>query len=134
MNVSHCVCVCVHVCVRVCVRVCVCACVELMGLTRKQHGLIDTQYPSETMHGLGPSALPLPGALMAPLLCAVVKEIQDRKEFLAAMEALGQGKQYRGIILAEISQVGEPTEGEGQSHTEEAPASTRIVSISGVLA
>ncbi|XP_052016404.1 UPF0193 protein EVG1 [Apodemus sylvaticus] len=34
----------------------------------------------------------------------LVKEIQDRKEFLAAMEALGQGKQYRGIILAEISQ------------------------------
>ncbi|XP_028726961.1 UPF0193 protein EVG1 isoform X4 [Peromyscus leucopus] len=34
----------------------------------------------------------------------LVKEIQDRKEFLAAMEALGQGKQYRGIIMAEISQ------------------------------
>ncbi|XP_053751588.1 UPF0193 protein EVG1 isoform X1 [Panthera pardus] len=35
----------------------------------------------------------------------LVKEIQDRKEFLADMEALGQGRQYRGIILAEISQV-----------------------------
>ncbi|XP_048211571.1 UPF0193 protein EVG1 isoform X2 [Perognathus longimembris pacificus] len=34
----------------------------------------------------------------------LVKEIQDRKEFLSAMEALGQGKQYRGLILAEISQ------------------------------
>lgn len=34
----------------------------------------------------------------------LVKEIQDRKEFLAAMEALGQGRQYRSIILAEISQ------------------------------
>ncbi|XP_042803710.1 UPF0193 protein EVG1 isoform X2 [Panthera leo] len=34
----------------------------------------------------------------------LVKEIQDRKEFLADMEALGQGRQYRGIILAEISQ------------------------------
>lgn len=45
-----------------------------------------------------------PVHMMAPPLCAVVKEIQDRKEFLAAMEALGQGKQYRGIILAEISQ------------------------------
>lgn len=45
---------------------------------------------------------------MALPLCAVVKEVQDRKEFLAAMEALGQGKQYRGIILAEISQVGKP--------------------------
>ncbi|XP_007939847.1 UPF0193 protein EVG1 [Orycteropus afer afer] len=34
----------------------------------------------------------------------LVKEIQERKEFLAAMEALGQGRQYRGIILTEISQ------------------------------
>ncbi|XP_029809413.1 UPF0193 protein EVG1 isoform X2 [Suricata suricatta] len=34
----------------------------------------------------------------------LVKEIQDRKEFLADMEALGQARQYRGIILAEISQ------------------------------
>uniref|UniRef100_A0A2K6S6Z9 Chromosome 22 open reading frame 23 n=1 Tax=Saimiri boliviensis boliviensis TaxID=39432 RepID=A0A2K6S6Z9_SAIBB len=34
----------------------------------------------------------------------LVKEIQERKEFLADMEALGQGKRYRGIILAEISQ------------------------------
>ncbi|XP_032122662.1 UPF0193 protein EVG1 isoform X3 [Sapajus apella] len=39
----------------------------------------------------------------------LVKEIQERKEFLADMEALGQGKQYRGIILSEISQVGETT-------------------------
>ncbi|XP_054961673.2 UPF0193 protein EVG1 isoform X5 [Pan paniscus] len=39
----------------------------------------------------------------------LVKEIQERKEFLADMEALGQGKQYRGIILAEISQVRETT-------------------------
>lgn len=49
---------------------------------------------------------------MALPLCAVVKEVQDRKEFLAAMEALGQGKQYRGIILAEISQVGKSKSGE----------------------
>ncbi|KAG3290965.1 UPF0193 protein EVG1 [Ictidomys tridecemlineatus] len=34
----------------------------------------------------------------------LVKEIQERKEFLDAMEALGQGKKYQGIILAEISQ------------------------------
>ncbi|XP_037016369.2 UPF0193 protein EVG1 isoform X2 [Artibeus jamaicensis] len=34
----------------------------------------------------------------------LVKEIQERKEFLADMEALGQGRQYQGIILAEISQ------------------------------
>lgn len=64
------------------------------------------------MHGLRSCVRPLPCALMAPLLCAVVKEIQDRKEFLAAMEALGQSKQYRGIILAEISQVGKPTKEE----------------------
>ncbi|XP_029403904.1 UPF0193 protein EVG1 isoform X3 [Mus pahari] len=49
----------------------------------------------------------------------LVKEIQDRKEFLAAMEALGQGRQYRGIILAEISQVGEPTRGKGRSKGQE---------------
>ncbi|KAM4839326.1 UPF0193 protein EVG1 isoform X3 [Urocitellus parryii] len=36
----------------------------------------------------------------------IVKEVQERKEFLDAMEALGQGKKYQGIILAEISQVG----------------------------
>ncbi|CAM5083572.1 unnamed protein product [Eretmochelys imbricata] len=34
----------------------------------------------------------------------LVTEIQERKEFLAEMEALGQSKQYRGIILTEISQ------------------------------
>uniref|UniRef100_A0A8C6CA89 Uncharacterized protein n=1 Tax=Monodon monoceros TaxID=40151 RepID=A0A8C6CA89_MONMO len=34
----------------------------------------------------------------------LVKEIQERKEFLADMEALGQGRQYQGIILTEISQ------------------------------
>ncbi|XP_008589243.1 PREDICTED: UPF0193 protein EVG1 [Galeopterus variegatus] len=34
----------------------------------------------------------------------LVKEIQERKEFLADMEALGQGRQYRGIVLTEISQ------------------------------
>lgn len=68
------------------------------------------------MHCLRPCALysHCPVHMMAPPLCAVVKEIQDRKEFLAAMEALGQGKQYRGIILAEISQVGEATK-EGKS-------------------
>ncbi|KAM5250795.1 UPF0193 protein EVG1 isoform 2-T4 [Hipposideros larvatus] len=34
----------------------------------------------------------------------LVEEIRERKDFLADMEALGQGRQYRGIILAEISQ------------------------------
>ncbi|XP_027450715.1 UPF0193 protein EVG1 isoform X8 [Zalophus californianus] len=49
----------------------------------------------------------------------LVKEIQERKEFLAGMEALGQGRQYRGIILAEISQVGEATgKGCGRVHHE----------------
>ncbi|XP_010222451.1 PREDICTED: UPF0193 protein EVG1 [Tinamus guttatus] len=34
----------------------------------------------------------------------VVNEVQERKEFLAEMEALGQGKRYRGIVLTEILQ------------------------------
>ncbi|XP_049628427.1 UPF0193 protein EVG1 [Suncus etruscus] len=34
----------------------------------------------------------------------LVKEIEDRKEFLSDMEALGHGKQFRAIILTEISQ------------------------------
>ncbi|NWJ11232.1 EVG1 protein, partial [Crypturellus undulatus] len=34
----------------------------------------------------------------------LVNEVQERKEFLAEMEALGQGKRYRGIVLTEISQ------------------------------
>lgn len=39
----------------------------------------------------------------------LVREIQERREFLDDMEALGQGRQYRGLILAEISQVGGAT-------------------------
>ncbi|NWV36717.1 EVG1 protein, partial [Grantiella picta] len=34
----------------------------------------------------------------------LMNEIQERREFLAEMEALGCGKQYQGIILTEISQ------------------------------
>ncbi|NXP19357.1 EVG1 protein, partial [Scytalopus superciliaris] len=34
----------------------------------------------------------------------LVNEIQERREFLAQMEALGQDKEYQGIVLAEISQ------------------------------
>ncbi|NWZ77108.1 EVG1 protein, partial [Poecile atricapillus] len=34
----------------------------------------------------------------------LMNEIQERREFLAEMEALGQGKKYQGIILTEISQ------------------------------
>ncbi|NXJ88086.1 EVG1 protein, partial [Corythaixoides concolor] len=34
----------------------------------------------------------------------LVNEVQERREFLAEMEALGQGKKYRSIILTEISQ------------------------------
>ncbi|NWV08723.1 EVG1 protein, partial [Ptilonorhynchus violaceus] len=34
----------------------------------------------------------------------LMNEIQERKEFLAEMEALGQGKKYQGIVLTEISQ------------------------------
>ncbi|KFP76168.1 UPF0193 protein EVG1, partial [Acanthisitta chloris] len=34
----------------------------------------------------------------------LVSEVQERREFLAEMEALGQDKKYRAIVLAEISQ------------------------------
>ncbi|NXE93861.1 EVG1 protein, partial [Menura novaehollandiae] len=34
----------------------------------------------------------------------LMNEIQERREFLAEMEALGQGKNYQGIVLTEISQ------------------------------
>ncbi|NWX05554.1 EVG1 protein, partial [Caloenas nicobarica] len=34
----------------------------------------------------------------------LLSEVQERKEFLAEMEALGQSKKYRSIILTEISQ------------------------------
>lgn len=54
-----------------------------------------------------------------PSLCPVVKEIQERKDFLAEMEALGRAKQYRGLILTEISQVGAAVgDGRGCGHHE----------------
>ncbi|NXN36830.1 EVG1 protein, partial [Rhinoptilus africanus] len=34
----------------------------------------------------------------------LVNEVQERKDFLAEMEALGQGKKYQSIVLTEISQ------------------------------
>ncbi|NXR09025.1 EVG1 protein, partial [Semnornis frantzii] len=34
----------------------------------------------------------------------LVNEVQERREFLAEMEALGQGKKYESIVLTEISQ------------------------------
>ncbi|NWX16347.1 EVG1 protein, partial [Aegotheles bennettii] len=34
----------------------------------------------------------------------LVNEVQERREFLEEMEALGQGKKYRSIVLTEISQ------------------------------
>ena len=35
----------------------------------------------------------------------VLKEIEERKEFLSEMEAIGKGREYRSIIQTEISQV-----------------------------
>jgi hypothetical protein len=35
----------------------------------------------------------------------VQQEIEERREFLAEMTELGKGKEYRPIILAEISKV-----------------------------
>lgn len=37
-------------------------------------------------------------------LNAVTEEIEERRKFLEEMENLGQGKEYRSRILAEISQ------------------------------
>ncbi|KFO87500.1 UPF0193 protein EVG1, partial [Buceros rhinoceros silvestris] len=34
----------------------------------------------------------------------LVNEVQERRDFLAEMEALGQGKKYRSVVLTEISQ------------------------------
>ncbi|NXC06997.1 EVG1 protein, partial [Orthonyx spaldingii] len=34
----------------------------------------------------------------------LMNEIQERREFLEEMEALGQGRKYQGIVLTEISQ------------------------------
>ena len=41
----------------------------------------------------------------------VLQEIEDRKQFLAEMEAVGQGKKYQNIIHTEISQVVLPCSG-----------------------
>lgn len=46
---------------------------------------------------------------------SVVNEVQERKEFLAEMEALGQGKKYRRIVLTEISQVHKGPGGTGHA-------------------
>lgn len=35
----------------------------------------------------------------------ILKEIEERKDFLEEMEALGQGKNYRTKLITEISQV-----------------------------
>lgn len=60
-------------------------------------------FPREASHG--PSGAPT-APHRQPSPRPVVKEIQERKAFLADMEALGQGRRYRGVILTEISQVG----------------------------
>lgn len=62
--------------------------------------------------------------------CAVVKEIEERKEFLSDMEALGQGKQFRAIILAEISQV---RVGPREGDTSGAPRYVRVAAPSPAL-
>ncbi|XP_020838230.1 UPF0193 protein EVG1 isoform X1 [Phascolarctos cinereus] len=49
-------------------------------------------------------AEPLPSDPEPDRFEELVKEVRERQEFLAEMQALGQGKQYRGIILTEISQ------------------------------
>ena len=44
-------------------------------------------------------------AIVIGSLFSVVQLIEERKQFLDDMEKLGQGKKYRSIIAAEISQV-----------------------------
>lgn len=39
------------------------------------------------------------------LSCTVLDEIEDRRQFLEEMNALGRGSQYRHFINTEISQV-----------------------------
>jgi len=39
------------------------------------------------------------------VLFSVLQEIEERRQFLAEMEALGQGKKYNTQIMTEISQV-----------------------------
>ena len=36
---------------------------------------------------------------------SVLKEVDERREFLSEMEAIGKGKEYRSKIQTEISQV-----------------------------
>ena len=38
-------------------------------------------------------------------LYIVMEEIEERRQFLSEMEALGQGKEHRHKIMTEISQV-----------------------------
>ncbi|XP_021114674.1 UPF0193 protein EVG1 isoform X2 [Heterocephalus glaber] len=73
-------------------------CVQLDGANKRKSVCIRHCPPPQGAWG------PHVPALMSLLLCPVVREIQERKEFLATMEALGQGKQYQRIILTEISQ------------------------------
>ena len=42
---------------------------------------------------------------MGFMIVTVLKEIEERRQFLDEMEALGQGKQYTAQIMTEISQV-----------------------------
>ena len=47
----------------------------------------------------------LHGKLVINVCLPVLKEIEERKEFLSEMEALGKGNEYRNKIQTEISQV-----------------------------
>ena len=51
---------------------------------------------------------------------SVLQEIEERRQFLVEMEALGQGKKYSTQIMTEISQVCfmEEWEGEGGGRVE----------------
>ena len=44
-----------------------------------------------------------------PLLLLVLEEIEERRQFLSDMEALGKGKEHHNKITTEISQVKIPS-------------------------
>lgn len=56
----------------------------------------------------------------------MVNEVQERREFLAEMEALGQGKKYQRIIFTEISQVRKILDNSGPTQCLEGITHVRI--------
>ncbi|KAM5289139.1 UPF0193 protein EVG1 [Ctenodactylus gundi] len=71
---------------------------------RRLQTIFATGKDPEKQHRQGTPVRPAQPAPAPDRFDELVKEIQERRDFLDAMEALGQGRQYRGVILTEISQ------------------------------